>query len=83
MVSACRRSRHPRFWDEVGLSARKADVIVEKDFFHYRMFYATTSFHDLPVTSAGATSLAAVRARLGAASATPAAQSGGFSATQM
>lgn len=57
---------HPRFWDEVGLSARKADVIVQKNFFHYRMFYATTSFHHLPVTSAGATSLAAVRARLAA-----------------
>lgn len=54
---------HPRFWEEVGLSARKADVIVQKNFFHYRMFYATTSFHHLPVKSAGATSLDAVRDR--------------------
>ncbi|CAN5794689.1 M81 family metallopeptidase [soil metagenome] len=57
---------HPRFWTEIGLSARKADVIVQKNFFHYRMFYATTSFQHLPVVSAGATSLDAVRARLAA-----------------
>lgn len=54
---------HPRFWAEVGLSARKADVIVQKNFFHYRMFYAATSFHHIPVKTAGATSLDAVRAR--------------------
>ncbi len=52
---------HPSFWAAVGLSARDADVIVQKNFFHYRMFYATTSFEHLPVVSAGATSFDAVR----------------------
>ncbi|MBK6461711.1 MAG: M81 family metallopeptidase [Myxococcales bacterium] len=53
---------HPSFWSLVGLSARSADVIVQKNFFHYRMFYATISFEHLPVISAGATSFDAVRA---------------------
>ena len=54
---------HPSFWAEVGLSARDADLIVQKNFFHYRMFYATTSFRHLPVVSDGATSLERVRSR--------------------
>ncbi len=54
---------HPRFWADLGLSARAADLIVQKNFFHYRMFYATTSFRHLPVVSAGATSLERVRTR--------------------
>ncbi|MEM1034106.1 MAG: M81 family metallopeptidase [Myxococcota bacterium] len=48
---------HPSFWSPLGLSARQADVIVQKNFFHYRMFYATTAVRHLPVVSAGATSL--------------------------
>ncbi len=54
---------HPDFWSAVGLRARDADLIVQKNFFHYRLFYATTSFRHLPVVSAGATSLEAVRTR--------------------
>jgi microcystin degradation protein MlrC len=54
---------HPSFWAAVGLSARRADLIVQKNFFHYRMFYALTSFQHLPVVSAGATSLGRVRDR--------------------
>lgn len=54
---------HPKLWREVGLSAREADVIVQKNFFHYRLFYAATSFQHIPVVSAGATSLARVRER--------------------
>ncbi len=54
---------HPRFWAYLGLSARDADLIVQKNFFHYRMFYATTSFRHVPVVSAGATSLDRVRTR--------------------
>ncbi len=54
---------HPGFWMALGLSPRKADVIVQKNFFHYRMFYLTTSFHHIPVVSDGATSLARVRER--------------------
>lgn len=54
---------HPKLWREVGLSARDADVIVQKNFFHYRIFYAATSFEHIPVVSAGATSLTRVRER--------------------
>jgi len=52
---------HPSFWKDFGLEARRADAIVQKNFFHYRMFYATTSFRHVPVVSAGATSLERVR----------------------
>lgn len=48
---------HPIFWEDLGLSPRQADVIVQKNFFHYRMFYLTTSFQHIPVVSSGATSL--------------------------
>lgn len=54
---------HPRFWRELGLDPREADVIVQKNFFHYRMFYATTSFSHVPVISDGATSLERLRTR--------------------
>jgi microcystin degradation protein MlrC len=54
---------HPIYWQRLGLSARKADVIVQKNFFHYRIFYAATSFRHLPVVSEGATSLDRVRTR--------------------
>lgn len=57
---------HPSFWSAVGLSARRADVIVQKNFFHYRMFYLSTSFHHIPVVSSGATSLARARERFAA-----------------
>ncbi len=52
---------HPSFWSVLGLAARDADVVVQKNFFHYRMFYATTSFAHVPVVSHGATSFEAVR----------------------
>ncbi len=54
---------HPGFWSDLGLAARSADLIVQKNFFHYRIFYATTSFRHVPVISAGATSLERVRSR--------------------
>lgn len=47
---------HPSFWQDLGTSPRDADAIVQKNFFHYRMFYLTTSFQHIPVVSAGATS---------------------------
>lgn len=53
---------HPKFWESFGLSARKADVIVQKNFFHYRMFHLTHSFAHFPVVSGGATSFTRVRA---------------------
>jgi microcystin degradation protein MlrC len=48
---------HPSFWEDVGISPRRADAIVQKSFFHYRLFHLTTSFRHIPVVSAGATSL--------------------------
>jgi len=54
---------HPSFWKELGVAPRRADLIVQKNFFHYRMFYATTSFRHIPVVSAGATSLERIRTR--------------------
>ena len=54
---------HPSFWRDLGLNPRKADVLVQKNFFHYRMFYATTSFTHVGVVSAGATSLERVKTR--------------------
>jgi microcystin degradation protein MlrC len=54
---------HPSFWSALGLSARRADVVVQKNFFHYRMFYAAISFSHILVASDGATSLARVRSR--------------------
>lgn len=58
---------HPKFWRELGLSPRKADLIVQKNFFHYRIFYAASSFKHLPVVTSGATSLGEVRLRADAA----------------
>jgi len=58
---------HPKFWRELGLSPRAADVIVQKNFFHYRIFYAALSFRHVPVATTGATSLDDVRARVAAA----------------
>lgn len=52
---------HPSFWSDLGLSARRADVLVQKNFFHYRMFYASISFQNVLVRSEGATSLERVR----------------------
>lgn len=54
---------HPRFWRDVGLNPRKADVIVQKNFFHYMMFHAAISFEHVPVVSDGATSFGRVRER--------------------
>jgi microcystin degradation protein MlrC len=48
---------HPSFWEDLGISPRDADAIVQKNFFHYRLFYMAMSFRHMPVVSAGATSL--------------------------
>jgi microcystin degradation protein MlrC len=65
---------HPVFWKHLGLAAREADVVVQKNFFHYRMFYLTTSFRHVPVVSDGATSLERVRTRAYRVPTWPAAQ---------
>ncbi len=54
---------HPKFWRELGLNPRKADLMVTKNFFHYRLFHLTTSFAHLPVQSEGATNLRRLRER--------------------
>jgi hypothetical protein len=54
---------HPKFWRELGLSPRRADLMVQKNFFHYRMFHLTISFQHIPVVSSGATSFDRVRTR--------------------
>lgn len=54
---------HPSFWSDLDLSPRRADAIVQKNFFHYRMFYATTSFRHLPVVSPGASDLERIKQR--------------------
>lgn len=51
---------HPKFWRELAVDPRKADVMVQKNFFHYRIFHALTSFRHLAVVSQGATNLARV-----------------------
>jgi len=48
---------HPRYWGELGVEVRKADLLVQKNFFHYRIFYAAMSFEHVPVASRGATNL--------------------------
>ncbi|MCK6547239.1 M81 family metallopeptidase [Myxococcota bacterium] len=55
---------HPRFWRELGVAPRSADLMVQKNFFHYRIFHIALSFAHIPVISRGATSLrlAATRA---------------------
>jgi len=53
----------PRFWRSLGLEARKADVVVQKALFHYRIFYAASSFHHLGVVSDGASNLRRIRER--------------------
>ena len=65
-VAICERPPlpiHPRFWRELDLEPRQADAIVQKNFFHYRIFYAHMSFRHLPMVSEGATSFDRLRER--------------------
>ncbi len=52
---------HPRFWTELGLSPWKADAIIQKALFHYRVFYAASLRKNIPVVTAGPSSLDNVR----------------------
>ncbi|MBM4359650.1 MAG: M81 family metallopeptidase [Deltaproteobacteria bacterium] len=54
---------HPRYWAELGVDVRRADVMVQKNFFHYRIFHVAYSFQHLPVVSRGATSIRKVLER--------------------
>jgi microcystin degradation protein MlrC len=55
---------HPKFWKELDVSPRDADLMIQKNFFHYRIFHATTSFRHFPVVSQGATSLRKVAEKI-------------------
>lgn len=52
---------HPGFWRAVGLSPWRADALVQKSFFHYRVFYALVNRANVPFTSDGASSLERIR----------------------
>ena len=54
---------HPKFWRQLGLSPWKADAIVQKFFFHYRLFYAASLRKNIPITSQGPSSLERMRER--------------------
>ena len=54
---------HPKFWRQLGLSPWKADAIVQKFFFHYRIFYAASLRKNIPVATMGPSSLERVRDR--------------------
>jgi microcystin degradation protein MlrC len=51
----------PKFWSSVGLSAWKADAIVQKALFHYRFFYVASVRKNIPVVTAGPSSLDNIR----------------------
>lgn len=63
-VAVCERppyTVHPRFWRELGLSPFKADAIVQKALFHYRVFYVASTRKNIPVITSGPSSLDNVR----------------------
>lgn len=47
----------PSFYEDLGLSVRKADIVVVKNFFHFRLYYATHCFASLYVKTEGITDL--------------------------
>lgn len=51
----------PRFFKEVGLSPWKADVVVQKAFFHYRWFFGLVNRKNIGMMSRGATDLRNLR----------------------
>jgi microcystin degradation protein MlrC len=56
-------SAHPRFFRALGCDPRKADLILQKSFFQYRILYAGISHHHVPVASPGPTDLHAAARR--------------------
>ncbi len=54
---------HPDYWRELGVEPRELDVMVQKNFFHYRIFHLAISFEHIPVSGGGATSVARARER--------------------
>ncbi len=56
-------SAHPSFFTEVGLNPRRADAIVQKSFFHFRVLFAGISHHAVPVATPGPSDLYAAAHR--------------------
>jgi microcystin degradation protein MlrC len=52
---------HPKFWRQLGLSVWKADAVVQKAFFHYRIFYAASNRKNIAIESRGPTSFEHVK----------------------
>lgn len=63
ITEKCPGAIHPRFWTELGLSPFKADAIVQKFFFHYRIFFVASNRKNIPVATMGASSFDRVRQR--------------------
>lgn len=47
----------PSFYEDLGLSVREADIVVVKNFFHFRLYYAMHCFANLYVKTEGITDL--------------------------
>ena len=54
---------HPRYWTALGVKPRGIDLMVQKNFFHYRIFHLFLSFLHIPVVTEGATSMRKVTER--------------------
>jgi microcystin degradation protein MlrC len=63
ITEKCPGAIHPKFWRQLDLSPWKADAIVQKFFFHYRIFYAASLRKNIPVATMGPSSLERVRER--------------------
>ncbi|MCB9555754.1 MAG: M81 family metallopeptidase [Deltaproteobacteria bacterium] len=48
---------NPTFFSDVGLDPKRADVVIQKSLFHYRVYWWKTALRHVPFDGAGATSL--------------------------
>jgi len=55
----------PRFYSDVGLNPWQADLVVVKNFFHYRVYYALLHRKTVPIRTRGITDLELVLERQG------------------
>jgi microcystin degradation protein MlrC len=54
---------HPRYWTALGVRPRSIDLMVQKNFFHYRIFHLFLSFLHIPIVTQGATNMQKVTQR--------------------
>jgi hypothetical protein len=50
----------PRFYKDLGLNPWRADLVVVKNFFHYRIYYAAVNRMSVPIQTRGITDFARV-----------------------